>query len=245
MRFLVLGAALLLAAGAAQAVSLSGNDAQSQYTASNGVFTFADAPTGGNPNAERGTVTEVDNPALADLLWGRIDLEIMLDTSDFDPANGLIIDASFIGTGPAPEVIIWDADENTVLLALDVSFVNVTTASPSMIAPPGGIIIVGDPAPSSVGIDSLLTVSGGSYADAAGGIGMQAVLHINISDPVPTFDVADLYNYLDSDFTVGFNTGPTSEIVWEIEFIPEPGTALLLGMGLVMLAGRRGAARRV
>ena len=244
MRILTLGAALVLAAGAAQAVSLGGIDAQSQYTASDGIFTFDDQLNGSNPSPERGTVTTTDNPALAALLGGRIDLEIMLDTTGFNPATDLITDASFIGTGPGAEVIIWDATETTVLLSLDVTFVDVTTALPSEFAPPGGTIVVGNPVIDSVGTDSLLTVSGGSYAGAAGGIGTQAVLHINISDPVPTFDLADLFNYLASDFTVGFDANPTSEIVWEIEFVPEPGTLLLLGMGLATLRRPRGTARR-
>ncbi|MCP5059189.1 MAG: PEP-CTERM sorting domain-containing protein [bacterium] len=240
MRCLALGAALVLVAGAAQAVSIGGTDAQSQYTASSGIFTFDDTVSG---TAERGTVTTADNPALAALVSGRIDLEIKLDTSGFNPATDLITGASFIGTGPAAEILIWDSTETIVLLSFDVTFVNVTNALPSEIAPPGGTIIVGNPVASSYGTDSALTVAGGTMAAAAGGIGTQAVLHINISDPVPTFDLADLFNYLDSDFTVGLDVGPTSEVVWEIELlVPEPGTVLLLGMGIAVLASRRRSA---
>lgn len=240
IRVVGLVAAWLLVAGTAQAVSIGGVDAQSQYTASDNIFTFDDTLNGTNPAAEAGTVTTTDNPALAALLGGRIDLEIKLDTSGFNPAAGFITDASFIGTGPGSEIVIWDATETTVLLSLNVSFVNVTTALPSEFAPPAGTIVLGNPVVGSVGTDSLLTVSGGTQAGLVGGIGTQAVLHINISDPVPSFDLADLSNYLASDFTVGFDADPTSSIVWEIEFVvPEPGTALLLGMGLAMLSARR------
>jgi len=238
-----LAAALVLSAGMAHAVSIGGVDAQSQYTSSDGIFTFDDTLNGTNPAAESGKVTTADNPALAALVGGWIDLEIMLDTSSFNPAAGLVTDASFIGTGLASEIVIWDVTKTTVLLSLQVSFVDVTTASPSEFAPPAGTIVLGDPAIGSVGTHSLLTVSGGTHAGVVGGTGTQAVLHINISDPVPSFDLADLFNYFDSDFTVGFDANPTSEIVWEIEFVvPEPGTALLLGMGFVVLGARRRSA---
>jgi hypothetical protein len=231
------GAFLLVVAGAATAVSIGGTDSQSQYTAIDGIFTFDDTLNGSNPSPEPGTVTTADNPALAALVGGLIDLELLLDTSGFNPAAGFITDASFIGTGAAPEILIWDSTGSTVLLALDVSFVNVTNALPSEFAPPAGTIVVGNPTISSVGTDSLITVVGGTFANAIGGIGTQGVLHLNISDPVPSFDIADLSNYLASDFTVGFNANPTSEIVWEIEFVPEPGTALLLGSALAALGG--------
>ncbi|MCP5066076.1 MAG: hypothetical protein GY946_05860, partial [bacterium] len=67
MRYLALGAALVLVAGVAQAVSIGGTDSQSQYTASSGIFTFDDTVSG---TAERGTVTTADNPALAALVGG-------------------------------------------------------------------------------------------------------------------------------------------------------------------------------
>jgi len=118
------GAFLLVVAGAATAVSIGGTDAQSQYTAVDGVFTFDDTLNGLNPSPEPGTVTTADNPALAGLVGGLIDLELLLDTTGgFNPAAGFITDASFVGTGPGSEIVIWDSTGSTILLALDVSFV--------------------------------------------------------------------------------------------------------------------------
>jgi hypothetical protein len=241
----VAGAVALLVAGPALAVSIAGVDLETQYNGTSGIFTFDDTINGTNPNAEPGTVTTADNPALADLVDGLIDLEMVLDTSGgFNPAAGSFLDASFVGTGAAAEIVIWDETGTIVLLAMDITFVDVTNGLPSEFAPPAGQIVVGNPTIGSVGTDSLITVVGGTHAGAAGGLGTQGVLHLNIANPVPSFDLADANNWWSQDFTVGLNVNPTSAIVWEIEFVPEPGTVILLGGGLAALGGWRRRIRR-
>lgn len=237
-------AAGILAAAPALSVSIAGIDAQSQYDATSGVFTFDDTLNGTNPAAEPGVVTTADNPALAALVNGLIDLEFELDLSGgFDPLTDSFLDASFGPTSAAPEIVIWDETGTTVLLAMDVSFINVTNGLPSEFSPPAGQIVVGNPTINSLGNDSLITVVGGTFAGAIGGIGTQGVLHLNLANPVPSFDFADVNNWWSQDFTVGFNANPTSAVVWEIEFVPEPGTAILLGSALAALAGLRRRAR--
>ncbi|MGH0035052.1 MAG: PEP-CTERM sorting domain-containing protein [Myxococcota bacterium] len=236
---------MLLAPSLAQAVAIGGVDAQSQYTGytpvvgDSGVFTFEDTLNGTNPSPEPGTVTTADAPGLAGLIGGAIDLEIMLDTSGFNPAAGNLLDASFLGTGAAPEIIIWDSPaRNTVLLALDVDFVNVTQILPAFppFIPCCGSFTIGQPEVSSYGVQSQLQVVGGTFAAAAGGIGTGATLQIFISDPVPTLDNTNVNSFLNDDFTVGFNVNPSSEVTWEINFVPEPGTTLLACSGLAGLA---------
>jgi hypothetical protein len=236
---------LLVAPLSAHAVAIGGVDAQSQYlgftpvVADSGVFTFEDTLNGTNPAPEPGTVTTADGAGLAGLIGGAIDLEIMLDTGSFNPATDNILNATFIGTGAGPEIIIWDSPaRNTVLLALDVDFVNVTQILPSYppFIPCCGSFTIGQPELSTYGVESQLAVTGGTYAAAVGGIGTGATLQIFISDPVPTFDSTVTTTYLNDDFTVGFNVNPSSEVTWELNFVPEPGTALLAAVGLAGLA---------
>lgn len=246
------GIALLgLAAGPAHAVSIGGTDAQSQYTGfspvlpDSGIFTFDDTLNGSNPAPEPGTVTTADGAGLAGLIGGVIDLELMLDTSSFNPAAGGILDATFIGTGPAPEIVIWDATQTTVLLALDVVFVNATQALPDTFAPPRGSLQLGNVQTSTFGVESELNVVGGTFAGAVGGIGTGATLQIFIADPLPSGivfgDLLPTGDFWNDGFTVGFDTNPSSSINWEINFVetvPEPGAALLIGLGLLALRRR-------
>jgi len=218
-------------------IEISGVDIQSQYTgfnpvvADSGVFTFRDSVS-----AYRGTVTTESQPL--GLVGGRIDLEIMLDTSSFNPATGNLLGAPFTGTGVPNEIVIWDSTETTALLTFGVDFVDVTGVTPQY-PPflPGSIITLGENVLNGLGVSSRLLVQGGSMAAAVGGVGTRAVLQLTISNPDPQVTTTNMNGYLDDSFTVGIpGTPPTYGVNWEITIVPEPGTLLLVGGSLVLWA---------
>ncbi len=228
-------------------IEIGGVDVQSQYTgfvpvppdtdppADAGVFTFYDSINGSNPNPEPGTVT-TESQTLG-LIGGRVELEIMLDTSSFDPATGSLLDASFIGTGATPEIVIWDSTQTTVLLAFDVSFVDVAVFTPEIPGLTDSIITLGDSVPDSLGVLSSLSVVGGTLASAVGGEGTLAVLRLTISKPDPQVTVTNFVGYLDDSFAVGIpGDPPTLGVNWEITIVPEPGTFLLVCGSLAAFA---------
>jgi hypothetical protein len=215
-------------------------DAESQYTgfnpvvADSGVFTFNDTFNGTNPSPERGTVTSSD---VAGLLNGRVDLEIVLDTTSYDPATSTPLGAPFVGTGPGAEIVIWDATETSVLLSFDVSFINVTSVAPFG----DGSFAMGAPNLNGYGVSSQLAVSGGSLAGAVGGIGTAAVLEIIVDSPSPQLTTSNLFGYLNDSFTVGIPSQPPVGQVDIAIVIPEPS---LFALGTVALAGLVFTSRR-
>ncbi|MCG8588431.1 MAG: hypothetical protein MJE66_04000 [Proteobacteria bacterium] len=238
---LVLGCLLALPAAGAT-IRFGGVDAQSQYTGFSGppgpdtpgVFTFNDTVNGANPGPEPGTVTTEEN--IAGLVGGRINLELFLDTSSYDPATDSLLDARFVGTGPTPEITIWDAGQTTLLLSFDVQFVDVVSASPFG----GGALSLGDSPRGDPpqAVNSSLLVSGGSLAGAVGGIGTEAVLQLILSRPNPALPIAGFpfFNgYLNDSLTVGITTNPLSAVNWDIAIVPEPDTGILVGASLVVL----------
>jgi hypothetical protein len=234
--------AVALAVGAASTAGatplrIDAVDVQSQYTgfspvvADSGVFTFNDTFNGTNPSPERGTVTASD---VAGLLSGRVDLEIVLDTSSFNPATSTPVGAPFVGTGPGPEIVIWDPTETTVLLAFDVDFIDVT-----VVAPFGdGSLTLGTPNLPDYGLSSQLSVSGGTLAGTVGGIGTRAVLEIIIDSPSPQLTTANLFGYLNDSFTVGIPGSPPVGQVDIAIVIPEPSVFALGATALVALVLR-------
>lgn len=246
------GRALLLAAvmamgtaSGASAVSfrIDAVDTQSQYTgftptpvANSGVFTFNDTANGLNvPEPGQVTASEATGIPVNSL----VDLEIALDTSGFDPATGSLASATFVGTGPGAELLIWDPTGSTVLLALDIDFIDVTTVGPKPFF--DGSFTMGAPSLTQYGLSSQLQVVGGTQAASVGGIGTRAVLEILVDSPVPEVSTTNVSGYLNDSFVVGLpDTPPVGQVDIALT-IPEPG-GLLLGAAAV-LAGL-GVARR-
>lgn len=247
---LALAAFVVLAPATAAAISFSGIDAQSQYTGfasppgieTPGLFTFDDTMNGTNPTPEPGVVTGTNG--VAGVLGGLIDLELLLDTSSFDPATDNLLGATFGGTGGG-EVLVWDATKTTVLLAFDVSFVEVSTVSGT-----NNLFQMGDPEGSASSAFSQLTLTGGSLAGSVGGAGTPALLHLIVNDPDPPLPTTfperfTAPGYLNESFNSGFAGAGTANagVNWAITIVPEPGTAGLVALGLVAL-GVRGRRRR-
>ena len=245
------GVLLLAAPAASLSVQIGGVDSETQYTASNGVLTFFDAFNGFN-QPEHGVIdTSFQVPAFQGKL---VMFEAMLDTTSFNPATDDVRNAVFIGTGAAAELTIWDFTVvgNTVtptnlLLALDVNFIDVTQAfrSGGALGGPDGTILMGAFDAQTFGVTSALHVVGGSLNQTVGGVGTGAVMEILMSSLNPPMTKA-LRNggYLALNFSNGVGTTAVST-TWNLTFVPEPRTALLLGAGLLgaLAAIRRIAAR--
>jgi hypothetical protein len=233
-------------------VRFAGVDVQSQYTGftpvvgASGIFTFNDTLNGTNPSPEPGVVTTEEAGGLG-LLNGRISLEMDLDTSSYNPATGTVPNARFIGTGPMPEVLIWNAAQTTVLLAFDIVFVDANTVSSFAIA-------MGDSEDLGASVNSRLKLVGGSLYGAAlaatGGHRLSTLqIIVNRPVPAPTMVASGSPGYLNNSFAAGIGapSSPPPGVNWAISIIPEPATGLLVTLSLVGLSaysrGRRAARR--
>lgn len=247
---------LLLAVGALWAgpalsvpiAQIGGVDSETAYNGfdgvpagQNGILTFDDAFNGFNDPEQGQVTTSAQVPAL---IGGKVYFEALLDTSAFVPATGDVRDAVFIGTGAGPEItILSPIDNTTVLLAFDIDFIEVTQGIPSGgLGGATGTIILGNPQESEYGITSQLQVAGGTLNALVGGVGTPAVMEMLMSALAPTMTKA-LRNagYLNTDFTNGVG-GSLEDTTWNITIIPEPSSAVLVGValvGLVAIARRR------
>jgi hypothetical protein len=211
---------LLLPWGAAAApIHIGGIDLASDYSydaVDGGLLSFGATP---------GLVTSTDDPRVASLQGGNVVFEAALDPG-YDPVTEHGRDASFVSTGG--QVLFYDpADGITVLLALDLVSLDVTTFS--------GIsdqIILGHQDPEGTG--SVLTVAGGTVADAFGWVGGAAILQVGLLNPDINVQGRPAGGFWTQDFS---NTNTT----WDLSILvaPEPGTALLLGSGLAAMAAWR------
>jgi hypothetical protein len=248
----LLAAALLATTPPATAaeIHIGGIDAESQYTgaglsvADAGIFTFDDSLNGMN-DPQFGLVDSEDLAGF-DLIGARAGFEAILsatgdDGNPFDPATGNLGKARFVGTGGMELWILDPNDNSTMLLAFNLSFIDVTSADLAFPpADPDGLIFLGDP--TATATTSMLTVSGGTLNAVVGGIGTPARLSVEMATITPSLLVrADRTGYLNLNFTSGVGSPPVATTNWNLTIIPEPSTAVLLGFALlgVLATARR------
>ncbi len=247
---------LSVASGPARAmpIHIGGTDTISTYTGAGlaapdaGVLTFDDA-------SGPGLVT-TDDQAIGLQTTGEnqdtVSFEAILSPlqqngNPFDPATTNIKRAVFEGTGGHEFKIIDGTDGFTVLLALNLSFIDVassTTWADPVLGDPDGLIIMGDSTEAAFGFSSALQVSGGTLNQLVGGKGTPAVLEITMGTLTPAILAkADLKGYFNDNFLSGVGSPPIATTTWNLTItpIPEPGSAALLGVALI---GLLAAARR-
>jgi hypothetical protein len=218
---------------AATLITIGGIDVESKYTAGSGILTFG--PTPGTVTTSTGGVS---------LIGADVSFQAQLSATDsdglpFDPVTGNVRKAVFES---APGFDLLFMSGSTVLLALELNFIEVAVAahSGSPAGSPNGKIVMGSFSPSEVGNPSQIShlrVVGGTLNVTYGGIGSEAVLELLMSSMDPAMTKA-LRNggYLNLNFTNGQGGGGASTTFnLTLDFVPEPGTVLLFGTGLIGL----------
>jgi hypothetical protein len=202
--------------------NLSTAPLQRLYTVSNNVLTTSD---GGDPL----TVGPFTPPAV---LGKTFHLEIKLDGTETAGTAG----TRFVGAAPEGLSDITISDGGTLLLALDVNFIEVTSLGgfPPVITnlTLGGL--TGE-------LNSDLEVTGGTLAGDFGGIGAAANMKIVLSMPYRAPGTI-----FQSDITGTAAPATVANITLYVDppASPEPSSLLLLGAGVVGLAVRLRSKRR-
>jgi len=214
----------LVVAQAASAVLIdyAANDTSTGFSSTGGSLGIGLIDSQSDGNAA--SVTSSDNPLLAN---SEVEFKIALS----DPADGFHAFSSWIGgNAGGADVLILDSSDQTILLALELHSIATTGLT--------------EGAASSITLGSLdesdpksdLQIVGGSLAGLFPG---EAHLALLIDDITPDFPVTPGlegfgFGALNSSFTGRTNL--------QLGFVatPEPGTAMLLGTALLVLAaGRR------
>ena len=164
----------------------------------------------------------------------------------FDPATDNVNKARFLGNGADFSIFtvvdpLTPGGSNTpdeMLLIFDIDFVDVTASTKAQgLFDTDGSVSLGDPTETAT--SSSLTLVGGTMAAAFGGVGSSArlsVTYASLSNPI--LKGGDRNGYLNDDFTSGISV-PGQAPTWTLTIIPipEPGTASLLGLSLLVITG--------
>jgi hypothetical protein len=177
------------------------------------------------------SVLNTTNPLLLALSAAEVTFTAALDPSTMPVVTSApwphTRDAVLTGTGPLPEIQF--KIDGSVVLALEIEYIAVSQA----IGATEQVLLASfDPASFGEPEGSVLRVAPSPLADQVGGVGTEAIFYV-VFDSNPGFG--------------GRNAGPpiwyddftsdASRADWSIKilFAPEPGSALLTGMGLLGL----------
>jgi hypothetical protein len=214
---------------------MGGSDLDSDYTASSGVLTF-------------GSGSDLGNVTSTWLQTADVSFDVVLDLSGgFNPATDYALNATFVGASEGPDFVIYEPlNSSVVALGFEVNFIEVTAVrTHQMFTRPGGEIQLGQAEVFQA--TSRLVLTEGSALNSVLQAGSEAWLRVVLRSLDPSLTTAGGPGYLGSDFQGGITGPPVSTSQWAIviEPIPEPGTAMLLGLGLLTLvATARRSARR-